>query len=324
MKRTSARYFVSTIKGSKPGPMPGFIRPQLATLRTKVPEGGHWLHEMKFDGYRVQAHLKKGLTTLYTRRGHDWTHQFGNIAGALDYPLEAAILDGEVIVEKDGRTNFSELQAELAAGKKRRLHYYVFDLLYFDGFDLRDSPQIGRKRALELVLREVGVAPPIFYSAHFPTDGRELFQHACKLGLEGTISKLASAPYRSDRNEHWIKNKCIQRGKFPIVGFVKEPAGIAALYLGKQEGKEISYIGKVGTGFTRKTSSEIRKRLNEIIVPNAMLTKPIRKPKATWVKPKYFAAVDYRDITSEGYLRHSSFQGLFASETSTTNLTSKT
>ena len=233
------------------------------------------------------------------------------------------ILDGEVIVEKDGRSNFSELQAELAAGRKRRLHYYVFDLLYFDGFDLRESPQIERKRVLELLLQEVAVAPPIFYSAHFPTDGRELFQHACKLKLEGTISKLANAPYRSERNENWIKNKCVQRAKFPIIGFVPETAGIAALYLGKKEGKDLIYVGKVGTGFNRKTSSEIRKRLNEIIVPTAMLTKPIRKPKATWVEPKYFAEVDYRDITSEGYLRHSSFQGLFESEKSTTNLTSR-
>jgi bifunctional non-homologous end joining protein LigD len=109
--------------------MPGFIPAQLATLRTKVPEGDQWLHEIKFDGYRVQAHLKKHNATLYTRGGHDWTDRFGTIAGALDYPLETAILDGEVIVEKDGRSNFSELQAELAAGRKRRLHYYVFDLL---------------------------------------------------------------------------------------------------------------------------------------------------------------------------------------------------
>lgn len=174
-----------------------------------------------------------------------------------------------------------------------------------------------------MLLQEVAVAPPIFYSAHFPTDGRELFQHACKLQLEGTISKLASAPYHSDRNENWIKNKCVQQARFPIIGFVPETAGIAALYLGKKEGNAITYVGKVGTGFSRKTASEIRKRLDEIIVPKAMLAKPIRKPKAAWVKPKYFAAVDYRDITSDGYLRHSSFQGLFESERSTTNLTSK-
>ena len=142
------------------------------------------------------------------------------------------------------------------------------------------------------------------------TDGGEMFAHACKLNFEGIISKKVDAPYRSERSDAWIKVKCVQRGKFPVVGFVKDPTGVAALYLGKQEGKELVYMGKVGTGWSRTVSSQIRKRLDTVVSPKSKLTKPARKPKATWVEPKFYADVEYRDITSDGLLRASSFKGL--------------
>src|ERR1700737_4828532 len=125
-----------------------------------------------------------------------------------------------------------------------------------------------------------------------------------------TVSKNAQAPYRSDRNEAWLKIKTVQRGKFPVIGFVKDPTGVAALYLGKREGKDLVYMGKVGTGWSRTISSQIRKQLDTVISPKSKLTKPIKKPKATWVEPSFFAEVEYRDITSEGLLRQSSFKGL--------------
>ena len=137
-----------------------------------------------------------------------------------------------------------------------------------------------------------------------------MFEHAAKLNWEGIISKRADAPYRSERNENWLKIKAVQKGKFPVVGFVKDPSGVAALYLGKQEGKDLVYMGKVGTGWSRTVSSQIRKQLDTVVSPKSKLTKPIRKPKATWVEPKFFADVEYRDITSEGLLRASSFKGL--------------
>ena len=140
--------------------------------------------------------------------------------------------------------------------------------------------------------------------------GRRCFEHAAKLNWEGIISKRADAPYRSERTESWLKIKTTQREKFPVVGFVKDPTGVAALYLGKQEGKELVYMGKVGTGWSRTVSSEIRKQLDAVVSPKSKLTKPIKKPKATWVEPKFFADVEYRDITSEGLLRASSFKGL--------------
>jgi bifunctional non-homologous end joining protein LigD len=302
-KRTRSVVAAATSAG-----MPGFIKPQLATLKTKVPAGDRWLHEIKFDGYRVQVHLNKGKKRVFTRNGLDWTKRFSVIAGALDIPGQA-ILDGEVVVIHEGRTNFSELQAELAAGRQDRLVYYAFDLLWRDG-DLRKLPQVERKEMLSDLLGENDIGLPVIYSEHLVGDGQVMFEHAAKLNFEGIISKNAQAPYRSDRNEGWLKIKTVQQGKFPVIGFVKDPTGVAALYLGKREGKDLVYMGKVGTGWSRTVSSQIRKQLDTVVSPKSKLTKPIKKPKATWVEPTFFADVEYRDITSEGLLRQSSFEGL--------------
>lgn len=295
-------------EGAKPSEMPGFIKPQLATLKSKAPKGEQWLHEIKFDGYRIQIHINKGKRKVYTRNGLDWTKRFSQIAGALDISGQA-IIDGEVVVIHEGRTNFSELQAELASGKQDRLIYYAFDLLWRD-CDLRKRPQIERKQALLELLGENGIESPILYSEHLTGDGQEMFAHAAKLNWEGIVSKNADAPYRSDRNERWLKIKTAQRGKFPVIGFVKDPTGVAALYLGKREGKDLVYMGKVGTGWSRTLSSQIRKQLDTVVSPKSKLTKPIKKPKATWVEPSFVAEVEFRDITSEGLLRQSSFKGL--------------
>ena len=141
-----------------------------------------------------------------------------------------------------------------------------------------------------------------------------MFEHAAKLGWEGIISKRADAPYRSERTEAWLKIKTVQKGKFPVIGFVKDPTGVAALYLGKKEGKELVYMGKVGTGWSRTVSSRIRKQLDTVVSPKSKLTKQVKKPKATWVDPVFMADIEYRDITSEGLLRQSSFKGLSKKE----------
>jgi bifunctional non-homologous end joining protein LigD len=288
--------------------MPGFIKPQLATLRSNAPNGDLWLHEIKYDGYRIQVHLSRGRKKVYTRNGLDWTQRFTEIAGALAVPGEA-IIDGEVVVVHEGRTNFSELQAELAAGRQGRLVYYAFDLLWRNG-DLRKLPQIERKQLLLDLLGENGVELPVLYSEHLVGDGQKMFEHAAKLHWEGIVSKRADAPYRSERNENWLKIKAIHKGKFPVIGFIKDQTGVAALYLGKQEGAELVYMGKVGTGWSRTVSNQIRKQLDTVISPKSKLTKAVKKPKATWVEPKFCADVEYRDITSEGLLRASSFKGL--------------
>jgi bifunctional non-homologous end joining protein LigD len=236
----------------------------------KAPKGDQWLHEIKYDGYRVQVHANRGRKRVYTRNGLDWTKRFSSIAAALDIPGEA-IIDGEVVVVHEGRTNFSELQAELAAGRQGRLVYYAFDLLWRDGNDLRKLPRIERKQMLLDLLGENAIELPILYSEHLVGDGQQMFEHAAKLNWEGIISKRADAPYRSDRNENWLKIKAVNSGKFPVVGFIKDPTGVAALYLGKQEGKDLVYMGKVGTGWSCTVSSQIRKQLDTVISPKSKL-----------------------------------------------------
>jgi bifunctional non-homologous end joining protein LigD len=166
----------------------------------------------------------------------------------------------------------------------------------------------SEKQALSDLLGENGIELPVIYSEHLIGDGQEMFEHAAKLNFEGIVSKNAQAPYSSDRNEGWLKIKTVQ--KFPVIGFVKDPTGVAALYLGKREGKELVYMGKVGTGWSRTVSSQIRKQLDTVVSPKSKLTKQVRKPKATWVDLVFFANIEYRDITSEGLLRQSSFKGL--------------
>ena len=187
--------------------------------------------------------------------------------------------------------------------------YYAFDLLWRDG-DLSNFPQIERKQALLDLLNESDTPPPVLFSEHLIGDGQQMFEQAAKLNWEGIISKRADAPYRSERNENWLKIKTVHKGKFPVVGFVKDPTGVAALYLGKRDGNDLVYMGKVRTGWSRTVSGQIRKRLDSVVTPKSKLTRPIRKPKATWVEPTFYADVEYRDITSEGLLRASSFKGL--------------
>src|SRR5437879_4363773 len=253
--------------------MPGFIKPQLATLKTKAPKGDLWLHEIKYDGYRVQVHVNSGRKKVYSRNGLDWTKRFSVIAGAIDTPGQA-IIDGEVVVVHEGRTNISELQAELAAGRQDRLVYYAFDLLWRNE-DLRRLPQIERKQRLLDLLGENDIELPVLFSEHLVGDGQKMFEHAAKLGWEGIISKRADAPYRSERNEAWLKIKAVQKGKFPVVGFVKDLSGVAALYLGKQEGKDLVYMGKVGTDWSRTVSSQIRKQLDTVVSPKGKRDKPL-------------------------------------------------
>ena len=228
--------------------MPGFIKPQLASLRPKAPKGD-WLHEIKYDGYRVQLHTNAGRKKAFTRNGHDWVKRFSSIAASLDISSQA-ILDGEVVVVHDGRTNFSELQAELAAGRQDRLVFYAFDLLWRNG-DLRTLPQIERKQMLVELLGKNDIDLPILYSEHLTGDGQEVFEHAAKLNWEGIVSKRAEAPYRSERTKAWVKSKQFKAGSFRPSGLCQNRSGgLPALYLGKREGKDLVYIGKVGTGWS--------------------------------------------------------------------------
>ena len=183
---------------------PGFVAPTLASLKSTPPTGANWLHEIKFDGYRLQAHIRPRQVKLLTRSGLDWTARFGIIlAGALaDLPVEEAIIDGEVVAEGGGGApDFSALQDALSTGRTDRLIFYAFDLLYLDGYDLRRAPLIERKAALAEI---IGPPAVVRYSEHFEEDGPRLLRHACRIGLEGVVSKVRDAPYRSGRGKAWI------------------------------------------------------------------------------------------------------------------------
>jgi bifunctional non-homologous end joining protein LigD len=300
------------LPGARPAPFPGFIGPAIPTLRSRVPTGGGWLCEIKFDGYRVQLHLNGGRPTILTRGGYDWTGRFATIAAALkQWPANDLILDGEVIVpDERGIARFSDLQADLAAGRKDRMVGYVFDLLHLDGFDLRAAPLIERKR----VLRELAASAPtgpLLFSDHLESDGAAAYKHACAMGLEGLVCKRADAPYRSGRTETWLKVKCTTREVLQIVGFVPADGGtIAALYLGRRKGRSLEYAGKAGTGFTARTARELRTLLDVHAIDDPPLTVPLRKPKATWVNPVVAAEIEHRGITSDGLLRHASYKKL--------------
>src|SRR5713101_486729 len=205
-QRSSSRFLARVLPGAKPAPLPGFIEPAHATLRSKVPTGARFVHELKIDGYRVQAHLLDGRVTLYTRTGLDWTTRFPTIAADVArLPAGKLIIDGEVIsADATGRPSFGALQDDLKRGRYDRMVYYVFDLLHLDGFDTRAAPLIERKRVLQSFLAEAGTtAPRILYSEHFE-DGADLYARAIGMSLEGIVSKTADAPYRSGRSQQWF------------------------------------------------------------------------------------------------------------------------
>jgi bifunctional non-homologous end joining protein LigD len=312
------------IPGAKGAKHPGFVKPQLATLRATAPTDEKFVHEIKFDGYRIQPHLRGGLATIYTRSGLNWTKRFPTVAQAMGHlPATEIILDGEVISpEPSGRANFSQLQDDLSQSRYDRMVFYAFDLLYLDGFDLRASPLIERKKALFEFLSAAKNIAPIHYSEHFETDGASLLKQACEHGLEGIISKSKLAPYRSERNESWLKIKCSQTARYEVIGYKN---GATSLYLAKRDGNDLVYVGKAGTGFTQSMIIQLHKLMKPITLPKMPLAKkPDRKNKIdNWAAPKYWAEVEYRDITTDGLLRHTTFKGLYDSKKSKKPLVAK-
>src|ERR1051326_3337879 len=224
---------------------PDFIEPCHPTQHPKPPRGERWVHEIKVDGYRCQLHIWHGAVTAYTRRGNNWASRFATIVEAAKaLPVKEAIIDGEVmVVTPEGFSDFGALQQELAAKRSDRLTYYAFDLLYVDGYDLRSSPLLARKDSLQRVL--TGASGRFLYAQHLAEDGPTIHARGCEMGIEGIVSKLAASPYRSGRNETWIKATCRKRDTFVVVGYVAAPAGsLKALYLGRREGPELLYAGK--------------------------------------------------------------------------------
>ncbi|RFC69321.1 MULTISPECIES: DNA ligase D [Mesorhizobium] len=297
--------------------MPDFVPPCLATLKTSAPEGKDWLHEVKFDGYRMQAHIENGKVKLLTRTGLDWTEKFGSALekalAALD--CENAILDGEVVaLDESGGTSFANLQQALSTGDTEALSYYLFDAMWLNGEDLRKEPLIERKAKLKELLGPDEADTPLRYSDHFVQPGSIMLKHACRLGLEGVVSKQADAPYIGGRAAVWIKSKCTQRQEFIIVGYLaseKTGRGLRSLLVGYNEKGKLKYAGRVGTGFTVKSGDELLGRLKPLISDKpGFAGEGSRQRGAIWVKPELVAEIEFRAWTQDGILRHASYQGL--------------
>jgi bifunctional non-homologous end joining protein LigD len=299
--------------------LPAFIPPQLASQATTPPDTGAWLHELKLDGYRIQARKLGDKVELLTRTGLDWTHRMKAIAADVaKLPAHDCLLDGEVVVlAENGTTSFADLQAAFQNGGKSQLTYFVFDLLHLDGHNLRDLPLLERKQPLQQLL--ANAPAEIRLSEHLDTDGAAMFHKACELHAEGIISKRADSRYISGRSSSWLKLKCIREQEFVIGGFTL-PAkghagihGIGALLLGyHDDAGHLIYAGRTGTGFTQKLHNSLRTQLEKLKQTTNPFTDPPAEARrgATWVKPTLVAQVRFATWTYDHLLRQASFQGL--------------
>jgi bifunctional non-homologous end joining protein LigD len=308
---------VQKIPGARKAPMPEFVPPQLATLEEKPPSGDEWLHELKFDGYRMLCHLNPGGVRFWSRNKKDWTHKFPHLGKAIkEFPARVAILDGEVVaVDAKGRASFQKLQQAMKTGDAGFI-FHVFDLIYLDGFNLTRTPLRLRKSLLESLFESVQAKSPLRYSDHVQGDGAKFFKQACSYGIEGIVSKLADSAYESTRTRTWVKVKCIKRQEFVIAGFTlsdKDFPGFGALILGVYDKGKLIYAGRAGTGFTIKQRLELRKKLDQMVRPTSPFAEKPKDPRlkrAVWVTPKLVGEVAFTEWTDDGSVRHPSFQGL--------------
>jgi bifunctional non-homologous end joining protein LigD len=308
---------VAAIAGARRAkPLPE-ISPQLASTAERAPAGDDWLHEIKFDGYRMLARLENGKVALLSRNDLDWTERFPEIAAALaELPAAAALLDGEVVhVTANGVTSFSALQNDLSEGTTGGLVYMAFDLLHLDGWSLTEAALEDRKRALAALLAS-DPASRLRYGDHQLGKGAAFFDAACRLGLEGIVSKRRDAPYRAGRSTAWLKVKCGEREELVVVGFTDAAgarSGFGALLMGyyRPDGKLV-YAGRVGTGFSEKVLEALRAELDRLErkPPTVALPEGLSTRGVHWVEPKLVAEVTFAAWTSDAILRESSFVGL--------------
>lgn len=293
---------------------PAFIAPQLATLRPSPPTGDDWLHEIKFDGYRIIAVIHDGEARLFTRNAKDWTHRYKRVAAALGKTgVRNAVLDGELVAhDTKGKASFARMQAA-TEDETIPLVYNVFDLLNADGEDIRALPLLDRKERLRALLG----APPegVAFSAHIEGSGEDVIGSACRLGLEGVISKRADAPYRSGRSLSWIKSKCIGSDEFVVGGYRlsdKRGRAFRSLLVGEFKDDKLVYRGRVGTGFSESTVEALMpklKRLTRTSTPFHDTPADVRRG-VIWVKPELVVQIAYLEKTPDGLLRHPSYLGL--------------
>ncbi|MEO7383659.1 MAG: DNA ligase D [Novosphingobium sp.] len=302
----------AVVKGAKKRTAPPrFESPQLAALADAVPEGDQWIHETKYDGYRLLLSVGDGEARVYTRSGLDWSDKFpALVAAAQGLDLGSALLDGEfVVLDKQGRPSFSALQAALKKGGPNGV-YFAFDLLSLDGADLKPLGNAERKAKLRPLLGDEGV---IRFADHVAGHGDKLLAAMCSNEMEGVVSKRADAPYRGRRTQNWIKVKCKRRQEFIVVGWTDSTArgrGFGALLVASRDSKALTYAGRVGTGFDADTIDELREQLDRLASDKAPVDAPAAARRGVhWVQPKLVIEVTYAEMTADGVLRHASFVG---------------
>ena len=306
------------LTGARKAKLPELLKPELATLVEKAP-GGEWSYEIKFDGYRIMARIDHDDVKLFTRNGHDWTHKLPRQAEALAaLGLESAWLDGEMVVaDEQGVPDFQALQNAFDSGRSGNIVYYLFDMPYLNGVDLREVPVEERRVALSTVLNS-NKDPLLRFSDAFSEEPEALLNSACQMQMEGLIGKRLGTPYVSRRSSDWIKLKCKHRQEFVVVGFT-DPKGsrnaFGALLLGlhDRDSGELRYAGKVGTGFNETTLKRIYEQLKPLQSKKSSVVNPPSGFDAKgvhWLKPTLLAEVAFAEMTKEGSVRHAVFHGL--------------
>ena len=310
--------------GARKAALPATLKPQLATLSKAVPADGQWLYEIKFDGYRLLARLDRGRAKLFTRKGLDWSERMRPLVQALEATgVQSAWLDGEIVVLGErGVPDFNALQNAFDAQRTGDIVFCLFDVPYFEGYDLRSVP-LASRRALLKALLDAQDSDRLRFSADFDGDGADILQSACRAGLEGVIAKRRDAPYVSARTETWLKLKCAQRQEFVVIGYTDRSDGrpeVGSLLLGyHDEHGTLRSAGSVGTGWDAATAAALHRRLTALengtpaVDPKTLQPGRWSRRRAVaehWVTPSLVAEVSFADWTPDGQIRHSVFQGL--------------